>query len=230
MQLIALITMLLIFTSTFYSNAQVKVQFTRIEENGETITSIPRIALHIPFETSLIKFSKHSDKTRLYGGFVLKNEGIVYRDDVATVKDRALSLSPCLDLVYELTQSNMPEDGPNDNVLLMLGAGADYFFHQTHKTFVDGKRRNKTKNHQLWGDQINKVNFYARAGINIKSSAWFFVIEYYFKDFLNKDFKTMIDGVETYPYRNLKSTRLNVGLTFIIPAGEHIRKIIKITK
>ncbi|MEM9897433.1 MAG: hypothetical protein AAF789_13790, partial [Bacteroidota bacterium] len=63
-------------------------------------------------------------------------------------------------------------------------------------------------------NRVNRFNHCVRVGIGIAAGLQIYG-EYYFRDFLNTDFTTDIDGVEVQPYNGLEISRFNIGLSVI---------------
>ena len=183
--------------------SQAQLQFGKIVQDGIQLNNVPRIGWQLPFLTNL---TSTNNTFALYGGVTIKNQGVIYDYDGDRYKKRGIGAGPEFGFVNIL----------NDRLLVTLGFGLDYYFHYKEKIFVDGKRKNKQIQRREWGsDRINKVNYFARVGIG-KVPGVYLYVDYYFEEFMNRNFTENINGIESKPFENFEVQPFNIGFGFFI--------------
>ena len=194
-------TIVISFMCTSISHAQ--LQFASVKINNQGQNNIPRISWSLPL--SVYK-SRISESAVFVSGVVLRNEGVIYDYQGDRFKKRALSIGPSVSIVGKI----------GEGMIYSLGLGLDYNFHYKEKTFVDKERKQKEVTLREWGsNRVNKLNYSAKVGIG-SSNGLYIYGEYFFREFLNRDFTETVEGVQTKPYENLSINRFNIGIGFIL--------------
>jgi hypothetical protein len=181
-----LIILLASITSIVYSQKFYKTK------GGEIIFSNSNLTSSIPNASSKIRFSAffhyntyyHYDINNVFGffsGYSIRNIGLIYSISDTTFKKRTYTLGiPFSVKIGELNKNNY----------IFLGTEIEFPFHYKQK-MIFGNQKNK---YSSWFD--SRVNFLFPsifAGYNFKNGLSF-KFKYYFKDFLNKNFKGMDFG------------------------------------
>lgn len=205
MKKVFIATIMISFICTSISYAQ--FQFSSVKLNDQGLNNIPRISWAIPYS---FYSSEISSKTTFVSGMILRNEGVIYDQGGNRYKKRALSIGPTVAIVGLI----------GEGMIYSIGLGLDYNFHYKEKTFVNKERKQKEVTLKEWGsNRVNKLNYSAK--MSIGSSKGIFVYgEYFFREFLNRDFTESVDGEgEVKPYENLSITRFNIGIGYMF--GKH---------
>lgn len=187
----------------FTKNSYAQFQFASVKFNNQGQNNIPRISWSLPF--SVYK-SKISENATFVSGLVLRNEGVIFDYQGDRFKKRAISIGPSVSIVGRI----------GEGMIYSIGLGLDYNFHYKEKTFVDKERKQKEVTLKEWGsNRVNKINYSAKVGIGSSKGIYVYG-EYFFREFLNRDFTETVEGVETKPYENLSINRFNIGIGFLL--------------
>jgi len=181
-------------------------QLTTVSENGQSLNSVPRFTWRLPFNSKLLDIGENS---RMFGGILLKNEGLIYDRNGNRFKHRNISLGPNLGVMLHIKKQ----------FNYVISYGADINLHYKEKVFVNGDRQEKEVRVSEWtSGRVSRFNHFIQTGFTLSDNVYLFG-EYYFNDFFNQDFTETVNGVETQPYRNLEVSRFNLGLTVLILDG-----------
>ena len=193
----------LIFSILFSSQSYAQFQFASVKFNNQGQNNIPRISWSLPISVYKSKISK---KATFISGMVIRNEGVIYDLQGDRFKKRAIAIGPTIGIVGKI----------GEGMIYSLGLGLDYNLHYKEKTFVDKERKQKEVTLKEWGsNRVNKLNYSAKIGIG-SSKGLYVYGEYFFREFLNRDFTETVNGVETKPYENLSINRFKIGIGFML--------------
>ena len=179
------------------------IQFASVKISGQGINNVPRISWSVPLNLNVSKLSK---KSMLITGLTLRNEGVIYDYGGDRFKKRAIAIGPTISFFGKV----------GEGVIYSFGFGIDYNFHYKEKEFLNKERKNKEVTVREWGsNRVNKLNYSLKAGIGSAKGIYVFG-EYFLREFLNRDYSEVTNGVESKPYANLTVNRFNIGIGFLI--------------
>lgn len=177
------------------------LSFGNVKYDGVDVTTAPRFTVFFNVGRNYnYDFAKWMG---IYSGVNLKNIGIITKENGMKLKRRVYTLGVPLGLKIG--------DVRGQNFFFFLGGQYDLAFNYKEKQIVNG---DKVKKFNEWFSDRTPLlmpslfaGFRFYPGIGLK-------VQYYPNDFFNKDFKETIDGVTTYPYRNVASKMFFVTLTY----------------
>lgn len=170
-------------------SAEMIFSFASIDNQGNTDGNIMRWAPVFNLQSMLNK--DFNNTFGLFTGLAIRNVGFIYENpfDVNNTKFKYRTYNLGIPIGFKI--------GKLDNALFFAGYEIEFPLVYKEKQFVN---ENKVKKDYIWfSDRVETVQNSLMVGVQLPYGATL-KFKYYLTNFHNRDYVSMVDGVETKPY------------------------------
>jgi hypothetical protein len=178
------------------------LSFADMRNNGEHVRNIPRFTVFANVGTNFNY--NFNNSFGIFSGLNIKNIGLISKEnDSLKLKRRVYTLG--IPIGFKIG------DVKRGNFFFFAGGSYDLAFNYKEKQFINGDKRHKfnewfsDRTPLLMPSVFAGLRFYPGFGLKV---------QYYLKDFFNREYSETVNGVKQLPYRNLEGKLFFVTINY----------------
>lgn len=177
------------------------LSFGDIKYAGEHVRNIPRFTFFFNVGHNFnYDFGKHFG---MFSGINIKNIGLITKDNDVKLKRRVYTLG--VPVGFKIG------DVRRGSFFFFAGGSYDLAFNYKEKQFINGDKKHKFN--EWFSDRTPLLMPSLFAGLRM-APGFGLKVQYYPNNFFNQDFKETVNGVVTYPYRDVEAKMFFATLSY----------------